>query len=213
MRRLGTLAFLTLLVLVASPTAASAHCHGSVTYGPGGSGDCGKAALWGTLLAAAAWGGAAAMNVLALALDYYREPLFRKLPKAHFENYRPPSERYRPVGRRRLERHPSRDRRRNVYLEQLGDEYEFMYRARELSSAGTHDAVAKFATALAEVVSGALPKQGARLASESAVPGWVGPTVEWTARIYIVSRPLQRVGWRWLNDTAIRIRAFTGLWL
>lgn len=64
-RRLGTLAGLTLIWLLASATSASAHCHGTITYGPGGSGDCGKSALWGTLLTAAAWA-AAWITVLLL---------------------------------------------------------------------------------------------------------------------------------------------------
>ncbi|MEO3797840.1 hypothetical protein ABGB14_47240 [Nonomuraea sp. B10E15] len=49
MKRLWTLALLTLVWLLTSPTPAWAHCHASITYGPGGSGDCGQASFWGSL--------------------------------------------------------------------------------------------------------------------------------------------------------------------
>lgn len=50
MKRLCTLACLTLAWLLATATPASAHCHRSVTYGPSSViDDCGQAAFWSTL--------------------------------------------------------------------------------------------------------------------------------------------------------------------
>lgn len=205
-RRLCTLAILTTVWLLVSAAPASAHCHGSVTYGPGGTGDCGKAALWGTLIAAAAWLGAAALNVLALALDYYREPLFRKHLEGHFGRYRPPSERYRRTGDHRLERHLPQHRRRSMYRKMLNEKWEDMYRRGDMAGSGRHDDVSKIGDHVGKLAEAAI-----KLAFRKEPPDLIGGIAEHGSRLATLGWPVAQVGWRMVNDLVIRIRLKMGL--
>lgn len=73
MRRLCTLGCLTLVWLLASPTAAFAHCHGSVTYGlMSDISDCGKAALLAIGVGISA---AASAIAFLLGTNYYLKQL------------------------------------------------------------------------------------------------------------------------------------------
>jgi hypothetical protein len=73
MRRLCTLACLTLVWLLAFPTVAFAHCHGSVTYGlMSDISDCGKAAL---LAIGAGISAAASAIAFLLGTNYYLKQL------------------------------------------------------------------------------------------------------------------------------------------